>query len=185
MQREGKIEIVIGTMFGGKSTELLRRLERALRARQDVIVFSKDSRYVKGYVTTHTEMVMKGHFVNDSGELDAILEQNPDVDVVGIDEIQFFDLDIVAVCNKWALRGKRIICAGLDQDYDARPFETTIAMVAQAEEVQKVLAICTKCGKDAVRNHLKVRAESRIMEGASDLYEALCRRCYHEIRSGT
>jgi len=180
---KGWIEVVIGTMFGGKSTELLRRLERALIANLEVIAFSKDSRFRKGSITTHNEMALKGHYVENAAEMHAILEENPTVDVIGIDEIQFFGELLVPVCRTWALAGKRIVCAGLDQDHRGDPFETTMALVSEAEYVQKMLAICCKCGTPAVKNHLKVKSESRIVEGTGDLYEALCRDC-HRIISG-
>lgn len=177
-QNRGWIEIITGTMFGGKSTELLRRLERALIAGQEVIAFSKDSRFKKGHITTHTDHSLKGHFVENSGELDQILEENPLVRVIGIDEIQFFDEGLVKVCRKWALKGKRIVCAGLDQDFRCNPFETTTGLMAEAEYISKMLAICTECGSPALRNHLNVESKDRIVEGAGDLYTALCRNCY-------
>lgn len=174
----GWIEVITGTMFGGKSTELLRRLERALIANQKVMAFSSDSRFEPGAITTHTEATLSGHYVEDAISLASILMQNKDVEVIGIDEVQFFDAELVTVCRYWASRGKRIICAGLDQDYEGVPFDTTLALMAEAEYVQKMLAICSHCGNPAVRNHLKIESESRILEGAGDLYEALCRNCY-------
>jgi thymidine kinase len=168
-------------MFGGKSTELLRRLERALIANQDVVAFSKDARYEKGAITTHTEQSLTGHYVESAEDVDRLLSENRTVEVVGIDEVQFFDTDLVEVCRSWALAGKRIICAGLDQDFRKEPFETTLGLMAEAEYVSKMLAICTRCGNPALRNHLKVESSSRIVEGSGDLYEALCRQCYEII----
>jgi thymidine kinase len=180
-QNRGWIEVVTGTMFGGKSTELLRRMERALIAHQDVIAFSKDTRFEKGAITTHSEHSLTGHYVETAQDIDRILSDNATIQVIGIDEIQFFDQDLVDVCRDWALAGKRIICAGLDQDYHGEPFETTLGLIAEAEYVDKFLAICTKCGNPAVRNHLKITSDSRIVEGAGDLYEALCRNCFAAI----
>lgn len=174
----GWIEVITGTMFGGKSTELLRRLERALIAKQDVIAFSKDTRFRRGTITSHSDLTLQGHFVENATEIDRILDENPNVHVIGIDEIQFFGMDLIDICSKWALRGKRIICAGLDQDFKTKPFETVVGMAAEAEYVDKFLAICTRCGGPALRNHLKIPSETRIVEGSGDLYEALCRYCY-------
>lgn len=174
----GWLEVITGTMFGGKSTELLRRLERAALANQSVVAFSRDTRYQAGAITTHQDRALQGHYAQSAEDVHGILLAHPDCDVVGIDEVQFFDKDLVDVCRHWALRGKRVIAAGLDQDYRGVPFDTTLALMAEAEYVEKRLAVCCRCGAPAVRNHIKIAAVSRIMEGAGDLYEALCRHCF-------
>lgn len=172
------LEVITGTMFGGKSTELVRRLERAMIAGQKVAAFSKDTRYSKGSVTTHSGRALKGIYVETSAEIDDYLEKNPNTQVIGIDECQFFDSNLIEVCSKWAGRGVRVIVAGLDQDFRTKPFEITLALMAEAETIDKLLAICTRCGKDAIRNHLNVQVEDRIYEGGEGSYEALCRVCF-------
>ena len=182
-QPKGSIEVITGTMFGGKSTELLRRLERSLIAGQEVLAFSRDQRFGTGCITTHSNVTLDAHTVESVDQIkEVVLEHEPEVEVVGIDEVQFFDQNLVSYCDQLALEGKRVICAGLDQDYEAQPFETTIGLITEAEYVDKMSAICVSCGSLAVRNRLKKHEEGRIIEGAEESYEALCRSCYQDCK---
>lgn len=180
LNAEGQIELIVGTMFGGKSTELLRRLERSLIAGQKVLAFSRDQRFETGCITTHSKITLEAHTVTNVDQIKAVVTEHPDVKVIGIDEVQFFDPSLVAYCDQLALDGIRVICAGLDQDYESKPFKTTVGLVSEAEYVDKMSAICVSCGALAVRNRRKNPEEVRVLEGASEAYEALCRRCYHD-----
>lgn len=177
-QPRGWIELITGTMFGGKSTELVRRLERSLIAGQRTIAFSRDSRFNTDSITTHSGRSIDAIFVEGVTDIEKYLTLHPDTKVIGIDEVQFFDRSLSDLCHNLALKGMRVICAGLDQDYNGIPFETTTALMVEAEEVIKMPAICTSCGAPAIRNHLKIEQKDRIIEGAEESYEALCRFCY-------
>lgn len=172
------IELIIGTMFGGKTTELVSRLDRCSFARQRVVLFSMDNRKDGSLVETHSGSKTVAIKVESSKEVEEILGKIPDVDVVGIDEIQFFDKGIVQVCHRLALKGVRVITAGLDQDYKGNPFETTLLMVAEAERVDKLTAVCIRCGRDALRNYRLGKSIERIVQGGGDQYIALCRECF-------
>jgi len=171
----GFIEIICGPMFSGKSEELIRRLRRAQIARQRVQVFKStlDDRYAEDQIVSHSDQVLKAIVVKTPGE---ILEHLDDrVEVVGIDEIQFFDEEIVDVCEKLANLGKRVIAAGLDLDYRGVPFEPVPQLMAVAEYVTKALAVCSRCGAPASRSQRLLPSEDRIVVGAKDTYEARCR----------
>src|SRR5712691_943916 len=175
---QGWIEVVVGSMFSGKSEELIRRLRRAQIARQKVQIFKPtlDNRYAESDIVSHSEMRIPSENVSSSREL---LERvQPDTEVVGIDEGQFFDLDLPAVCNALAGHGKRVIVAGLDQDYLGKPFEPMPQLLAVAEYITKTLAICMVCGGPANRTYRKKHRAGRVVVGGEDLYEARCRRCY-------
>ena len=174
----GWIEVISGSMFSGKSEELIRRLRRAQIARQRVQAFKHalDERYDSTFIVSHSEMRLESVPVKNSAE---ILEKiDPDTEVVGIDEGHFFDLGLVEVCEELADRGMRVIVAGLDQDYRAKPFEPMPQLLAIAEYIDKELAICMICGAPANRTQRLTGASDRIVVGASGTYEARCRRCY-------
>jgi len=174
----GWIEVVTGSMFSGKSEELIRRLRRAEIARQRVQIFKPkvDDRYASDEIVSHSEMKMPSQVVACSQE---ILERLDDrTEVVGIDEGQFFDPGIVAVVNGLADRGLRVIVAGLDQDYMGRPFEPMPQILAVAEYVDKILAICMRCGAPANRTQRLTAATDRVVVGGAEEYEARCRRCF-------
>ncbi|OGR04645.1 MAG: thymidine kinase [Deltaproteobacteria bacterium RIFOXYA12_FULL_61_11] len=176
---KGWIEVICGSMFSGKTEELIRRLRRALIARQRVMIFKPrvDTRYDKECLVSHSEARIPSTMV----ELPAqILELSREAQVVGIDEAQFFDQSLVEVCNTLALQGKRVIVCGLDQDYLGRPFEPIPQLICTAEYVTKLLAICVKCGAPACKNQRIVDTRERILVGESNLYEARCRRCYEQ-----
>jgi len=174
----GWIEVVTGSMFSGKSEELIRRLRRAQIARQKVQIFKPliDSRFSEDHIVSHSEMRIPSENVKNSDEL--LARVHDDTEVVGIDEGQFFDANLPAACNTLADRGKRVIVAGLDQDYLGRPFEPMPQLLAIAEYITKTLAICVVCGDPANHTQRLVASNDRVLVGASGLYEARCRRCF-------
>lgn len=174
----GWIEVIAGSMFSGKSEELIRRLRRARIARLKVQVFKPDIdvRFSKDHIVSHSEMRHESAAVKSAAE---ILERvEPGTEVVGIDEGQFFDNDLVEVVNTLAGRGLRVIVAGLDQDYTGRPFEPMPQLLAVAEYITKTHAICVRCGQPANYSQRIVEVEGRVVVGAADAYEARCRRCF-------
>src|SRR5215213_4386166 len=174
----GWVEVIAGSMFSGKSEELIRRLRRARIARQKVQVFKPelDSRFSENQIVSHSEM---RHDSANSRSAAEILEKvDPDTEVVGIDEGQFFDNELVAVANELARRGIRVIIAGLDQDYTGVPFEPMPQLLAVAEYITKTHAICVRCGQPANYSQRTFDSEERVAVGASDRYEARCRRCF-------
>lgn len=182
--QSGWIEVIAGSMFSGKSEELIRRLRRVQIARQKVQVFKPriDNRYGDEHVTSHSEMRIASEAVSTSREL---LERvAADTQVVGIDEGQFFDLELPAVCNTLADQGKRVIVAGLDQDYLGKPFEPMPQLLAIAEYITKTLAICMVCGEPANNTQRLVQSRERVLVGAQNAYEARCRACFDPTLSG-
>ncbi|MGE0393665.1 MAG: thymidine kinase [Vicinamibacterales bacterium] len=174
----GWIEVVVGSMFSGKSEELIRRLRRAQIARQRVQIFKPaiDIRYASDHIVSHSEMRIPSEQVESAREL---LERvAPKTEVVGIDEGQFFDAELPAVCNRLADLGKRVIVAGLDQDYLGKPFEPMPQLLAVAEYITKTLAICMVCGAPANHTQRLVASGDRVLLGATGTYEARCRRCF-------
>jgi len=178
VSRLGWIEVVTGSMFSGKSEELIRRVRRAQIARQRVQIFKPriDSRYAQDQIVSHSDMKLPSEVVASAAEILERLDNR--TEVVGIDEGQFFDASIVAVANTLADRGLRVIVAGLDQDYLGRPFEPMPQLMAVAEYVEKALAICMRCGAPANRSQRLVEATDRVVVGGSHEYEARCRRCF-------
>lgn len=175
--RPGRIEVVCGSMFSGKTEELIRRMKRAKYAHQRLVIFKPvlDTRYSDDDVVSHDHNAIPSTPVASSSQ---ILELATDVDVVGIDEAQFFDDGIVAVCNTLANRGLRIIIAGLDIDYQGNPFGPMPYLLAIADDVTKVHAICMRCGHHAYISHRKVDVDGQVMLGEKMEYEPLCRECY-------
>ena len=175
--RPGRIEVVCGSMFSGKTEELIRRMKRAKFAKQKVEIFkpSLDTRYSDEDVVSHDKNTIRSTPIDSSG---AILLLASDIDVVGIDEAQFFDDGLVEVCNQLANNGVRVIVAGLDMDYKGIPFGPIPALCAIADEVTKVHAICVKCGALAYVSHRLIHIDKRVLLGEKDEYEPLCRECY-------
>ena len=174
----GWVEAITGSMFSGKSEELIRRVRRAQIARQQVQLFKPrlDDRFAEDHIVSHSDMKMPSEAVASSRE---ILERvQPGTEVVGIDEGQFFDAGIVEVASRLADRGLRVIVAGLDQDYMGRPFEPMPQLIAVAEYVDKTLAICMRCGAPANRSQRLVESTDRVVVGGAQQYEARCRRCF-------
>lgn len=177
--RRGRIEVICGSMFSGKTEELIRRLKRASFAKQRVEIFkpSIDTRYSEEKVVSHDSNSIQSTPVDSSG---SILLFTSEIDVVGIDEAQFFDEGLVDVCNELANNGVRVIIAGLDMDYKGIPFGPIPALCAIADEVTKVHAICVRCGDLAYISHRTIANNKRVLLGEKTEYEPLCRRCYQK-----
>ena len=176
--KPGWLEVITGSMFSGKSEELIRRLRRAQIARQRVQIFKPaiDNRYSDTNIVSHSEMKIPSENVGSSAEL--LARVHPDTDVVGVDEGQFFDAGLPAALTQLADAGKRVIVAGLDQDYLGRPFEPMPQLLAIAEYITKTLAICMVCGGPANHTQRLVASTDRVLVGATGLYEARCRHCF-------
>jgi thymidine kinase len=179
----GWIEVICGSMFSGKTEELIRRLRRARFARQSIEVYkpSFDSRYSLESVTSHDENSLTSTPVHAASQI-LLLTQY--ADVVGIDEGHFFDLELVSVCEQLAARGARVIVAGLDQDFAGRPFEPMPQLMAVAEYLTKLHAVCVVCGSPANHSQRLVSGKDRLMLGASESYEPRCRSCFRPEESG-
>jgi thymidine kinase len=178
-EQKGQIEVICGSMFSGKTEELIRRLTRARLAKQQVEIFkpSVDTRYHDTHVVSHNETSIRSTPVNFAGD---ILLLSGTCDVVGIDEAQFFDEEIVRVVQLLANQGKRVILAGLDMDFEGKPFDPMPKLMAVAEYVTKVHAICMQCGDLAAFSYRLSAATEKVMLGEKDSYEARCRKCFHE-----
>lgn len=176
----GRIEVVCGSMFSGKTEELIRRLKRARIARQRVEIYKPaiDTRYSEEDVVSHDANSISSTPIESSRSL---LLLATDAQVVGIDEAQFFDDALPEVCNELANSGKRVIVAGLDMDFKGVPFGPMPALMATAEDVTKVHAICVRCGNLAHVSHRIVNKEQRVLLGEQDEYEPLCRHCYNQL----
>ena len=177
----GRIEVICGSMFSGKTEELIRRLKRARIARQRVEIYkpSIDTRYSEEEVVSHDRNAILSTPVEAAA---SILLLAGDAEVIGIDEAQFFDEGLVEVCNELANNGKRVIVAGLDMDFKGVPFGPMPGLCAIAEDVTKVHAICVKCGALAYVSHRIVEGDRRVMLGEQEEYEPLCRACYNKSR---
>lgn len=177
-QAGGWIEVVVGSMFSGKTQELIRRLRLSSIARQKVQVFNSalDARYAKSHIVSHDRAKIPCIAVKDAKEI--LRRVEADTQVIGIDEVQFFTGDVVKVCETLANDGRRVIVAGLDQDFRGEPFEVTCRLMGVAEFVTKNLAICTVCGNPANRSQRLSVSKKRIVVGTGDKYEARCRRCF-------
>lgn len=177
--RPGRIEVVCGSMFSGKTEELIRRMKRAKFAKQKAEIFKPaiDTRYSEQDVVSHDQNVINSTPVESSA---SILLLSSDMDVVGIDEAQFLDDGLVDVCNELANRGVRVIIAGLDMDFKGIPFGPIPALCAIADEVTKVHAICVKCGALAYVSHRLVPNDKQVLLGEKKEYEPLCRDCYQK-----
>jgi thymidine kinase len=180
--KRGSIEVITGSMFSGKTEELIRRLRRAQFAGLKVEIFkpSLDKRYSETRVVSHDEKSISSTPVENAS---SIMLLAADCDVVGIDEAQFFDNSIVDVCNNLADAGIRILVAGLDMDFMGRPFGPMPALLSIAEFVTKVHAICTRCGNLAQYSFRKSEEEKQVLLGEKDIYEPLCRRCYNRAHN--
>ena len=176
-EKGGWIEVICGSMFSGKTEELIRRLKRARIAKQKVEIFKPriDRRYSESNVVSHDENSIPSTSVETSA---AILLLTGDVEVVGIDEGQFFDMGLIEVCNHLASRGVRVIVAGLDMDYLGRPFGPVPGIMATAEYITKVHAICVRCGDLANHSYRISDQDKLVVLGETDVYEPLCRRCF-------
>ncbi len=180
-KKTGHIEVICGSMFSGKTEELIRRIRRAEIAKQRVKVFKPkiDNRYSEFEIVSHNEQSYPSEVVNDADE---ILEKSFDVEVIGIDEAQFFENNLVGICQQMADSGKRVIVAGLDQDYKSLPFEPMPQLLAVAEYISKTLAVCVVCGAPANRTQRITDSGEKILVGAKNHFEARC-RLHHVINS--
>lgn len=178
-RHQGRIEVICGSMFSGKTEELIRRMKRAKFAKQRVEIFKPaiDVRYSEEEVVSHDHNSILSTPIGSS---ESILLLASDIDVVGIDEAQFFDEGLIEVCNTLAKNGMRVIIAGLDMDYKGVPFGPIPALCAIADDVTKVHAICVKCGALAYLSHRLVANEHRVLLGEKGEYEPLCRDCYNK-----
>lgn len=176
-ERRGWIEVICGSMFSGKTEELIRRLKRARIANLRVEIFkpAADTRYDAIRIVSHNANTIQSTPIDNSQKL-LLLAQG--VDVIGIDEAQFFDAEIANVCDELAFKGVRVIVAGLDMDFQGRPFGQMPYLMAKADYVTKLHAICMQCGANATYSYRKIPAEDQVMLGEKDVYEARCRRCY-------
>lgn len=179
LYRPGRIEVVCGSMFSGKTEELIRRMRRAQFAKQRVVIFKPriDVRYSEEDVVSHDRNAIPSTPIDSSA---SILLLASDIDVVGIDEAQFLDDQLPEVCNELANRGIRVIIAGLDMDFKGVPFGPMPALCAIADDVTKVHAICVRCGSLAYVSHRLVENDKRVLLGETQEYEPLCRQCYLE-----
>ena len=173
----GWIEVVCGCMFSGKTEELIRRLRRAQIAKQHVKIFKPkiDNRYSTHQIVSHSDQALSSIIIDNPRE---ILELSSEAQVVGIDEGQFFSSELVDVCEQLANNGKRVIVAGLDQDYRGKPFEPIPQLLSVAEYITKTLAICMVCGNPADRTQRTTQQQELVVVGAHNIYEARCRKCF-------
>ena len=173
----GWIEAICGSMFSGKTEELMRRLRRAQIAKMNITIFKPhlDSRYSDDHIVSHNQLKMKSHIVKST---DAILELAEDADVIGIDEGQFFDNSILDVCKTLAGLGKRVIVAGLDTDFRGLPFGPMPQLMCEADYLDKLRAICVKCGNPASYTQRTSSDAEQVVIGELDKYEARCRNCF-------
>ena len=173
----GWIEVICGSMFSGKTEELIRRIRRAQIAKMDTIIFKPkvDDRYSPEHIVSHNKMKLTSKIVETSDE---ILTQSQKAEVVAIDEAQFFDDDIVEICKILAKQKKRVIVAGLDTDYRGEPFGPMPELMCEADYVDKLRAICVKCGNPATYTQRTSKDSQRVVIGETDIYEARCRNCY-------
>ncbi|VWL85642.1 thymidine kinase [Oceanivirga miroungae] len=185
----GRLEVVTGSMFSGKSEELIRRLRRANYAKQKILVFSPsiDNRYGENGIYSHNKNTVPAYSVSSLEQMEKILQENIDVEVIGIDEIQFLPEGIVELCKKYVDLGKRVIVAGLDQDFRAEPFKPLPELMALADDVTKLKAICMVCGKNAYSSQRLINGEPAFEDdplvsiGSVENYEARC-RMHHIVR---
>ncbi|MDP2599702.1 MAG: thymidine kinase [Deltaproteobacteria bacterium] len=176
--KTGGVEVVCGPMFSGKTEELIRRLRLARIAKQRIQIFKPviDNRYENEYITSHADQKFLCTPITDAKKILDQLQDN--TRVVGIDEAQFFGEDLIEVCEKLANRGLRVIVAGLDQDYLGQPFGPMPQLLAIADDLLKLKAVCMVCGGEATKSQRIVREKDRVIVGASECYEARCRRCF-------
>ncbi len=173
----GWIEVICGSMFSGKTEELIRRIRRAEIAKMNTIIFKPqiDNRYSSNHVVSHNQSKLDSMLVKNARE---ILDKSADIDVIGIDEAQFFDDDIVDVCKSLAKNNKRVVVAGLDTDYRGRPFGPMPALMCEADYLDKFRAICIQCGNPASCSQRLTKDSGQVVIGETDIYEARCRNCF-------
>ena len=178
--KTGWIEVICGSMFSGKTEELIRRIHRAEYARQKIQIFKPeiDKRYDDNHIVSHNQTKAPSQIVKLTKDIEKLVDW--DSDIIAIDEAQFFDEKLVKLCNKLANKGKRVIIAGLDQDFTGKPFGPMPQLLAVAEYITKLSAICVKCGNPANRTQRLTHDKETVVVGEKDIYEARCRNC-HEV----
>jgi thymidine kinase len=180
----GSLEVICGSMFSGKSEELIRRLRRAMIAKQKVQAFKPeiDDRFSPDDIVSHDERRIECEKVRNAEDILGLVEE--DTRVIGIDEAQFMGEGLVEVCEKLAAQGRRVIVAGLDQDYRGKPFEPIPQLLALAESITKTMAVCMRCGAAANKTQRLIESDERIVVGAGEVYEPRCRKCFKPPQSG-
>lgn len=187
--RPGILEVITGCMFAGKTEELIRRINVFKFAKKEVVVFKPkiDNRYSENLIVSHAGSSVKSVLVQKSTEILEFMKQHPEYEIIAIDEVQFFDEDIVLVINDLADAGKRVMVAGLDMNFRGEPFGVMPILMTQAEFVTKLTAVCTQCGSPGTRTQRLVNGKPAkyddplILVGASESYEARCRHCHHIV----
>lgn len=185
--REGWLEVITGCMFAGKTEELIRRINVLQYAKKNIVVFKPkiDNRYSEGDVVSHSGSSVKSYVIKQSKDIHQYIHD--EVQVIAVDEVQFFDKDIIQICNHYANKGLRVMVAGLDMDFRGEPFEVMAQLMVQAEFVTKLTAVCMKCGAPATRSQRYVNHKPAsyddpiIVVGASETYEARCRHCMEDM----
>lgn len=176
-KNSGWIEVICGSMFSGKTEELIRRIRRAEIAKMNTIIFKPniDNRYSSNHIVSHNQSKMESILVEDINE---ILENSAEMDVIGIDEAQFFSNELIPVCKKLAKDNKRVVVAGLDTDFKGIPFGPMPALMCESDFLDKLRAICVKCGNPASFSQRITKDSKQVLIGETDVYEARCRNCF-------
>ena len=176
-KNSGWIEVICGSMFSGKTEELIRRIRRAEIAKMNTIIFKPniDNRYSSNHIVSHNQSKMESILVEDINE---ILENSTEMDVIGIDEAQFFSNELIPVCKKLAKDNKRVVVAGLDSDFKGIPFGPMPALMCESDFLDKLRAICVKCGNPASFSQRITKDSKQVLIGETDVYEARCRNCF-------
>ena len=178
-KNSGWIEVICGSMFSGKTEELIRRIRRAEIAKMKTIIFKPniDNRYSSNHIVSHNQSKMESVIIND---VDEIIDLSKEIDVVGIDEAQFFSNDLVSVSKKLARDNKRVLVAGLDTDFRGKPFGAMPALMCESDYLDKLRAICVKCGNPASFSQRLINDSEQVLIGETDIYEARCRNCFNK-----
>ena len=181
-KNSGWIEVICGSMFSGKTEELIRRIRRAEIAKMNTIIFKPniDNRYSSNHIVSHNQSKMESILIDDINE---ILENSKEMDVIGVDEAQFFNNELIPICKKLAKDNKRVVVAGLDTDFKGDPFGPMPALMCEADFLDKLRAICVKCGNPASFSQRLIKVSEQVVIGETDIYEARCRNCFKIVEN--
>jgi len=181
-KNSGWIEVICGSMFSGKTEELIRRIRRAEIAKMNTIIFKPniDNRYSSNHIVSHNQSKMESILIDDINE---ILENSKEMDVIGVDEAQFFNNELIPICKKLAKDNKRVVVAGLDTDFKGEPFGPMPALMCEADFLDKLRAICVKCGNPASFSQRLIKNSEQVVIGETDIYEARCRNCFKIVEN--
>jgi thymidine kinase len=181
-KNSGWIEVICGSMFSGKTEELIRRIRRAEIAKMNTIIFKPniDNRYSSNHIVSHNQSKMESILIDDINE---ILENSKEMDVIGVDEAQFFNNELIPICKKLAKDNKRVVVAGLDTDFKGDPFGPMPALMCEADFLDKLRAICVKCGNPASFSQRLIKNSEQVVIGETDIYEARCRNCFKIVEN--